>query len=710
MKADYLTYRKATSVSVLGLVLQFAQALLLLIYGVLHKDSAVITGAYIVGTGVLVWLGLAIVFDQHRRERIEALEAEALAQTSGASSSVFEGAGDEFKAAGRRLASLYKYFLPTLSLLVGFILLFDGGYRFLEERQHMLEQVHPVLRDPDGWAIALGLGLAVVGFIFARFVSGMAKQPAWANLRGGAAYAVASSLIGLAITIAHFVDYAGPDTVRVYLPLILPAAMAAMGAEVFLNFVLDLYRPRKPGEVPRPAFDSRVLAFIAAPDRIAQSISEAINYQLGFDVSSSWFYQLVSRRLGVLVLVGVVVVWGLSAFTVIQPHQRGMVLRFGKYEREIGPGINVKMPWPIEHVEIPEYSRRTLDRPREVLGYTSTGVRVLDLASPPPANNSAAVLWTNDHVGEEVFQIVQPSRLETVSSSVTLEASSPSKRPDAGVALVSVEIPMYYSVKDVKLFDQFAAAEMRDDLLSAVARRAIMQFLSHRSVDEIVGGNRAHLNEEIRKAVQAAFDHLNPGPDGNGQGAGIDVQFVGITNAHPNKAVSQSFEKVVQADRKTEAKLESARRDEIEILTSVVGSTELAREIAGEIQTLEKMQTDKSPQDAVKDQELKIQSLLEKAGGSAAVLVAQAKAERWTRHMGERGRASRYRGQIAAYNASPMVFQAGEYFDALRAAMAGARVYVVSDKVSDLRVQAELQDVDTGVGTFSPKSESPGDY
>ncbi|MCC6425259.1 MAG: hypothetical protein IT435_00425 [Phycisphaerales bacterium] len=713
MKADYLTYRKATGVSILGLVLQTAQAVILLIYGILNRDQAAMTGGVIIGFGIPVWLGLAIVFDQHRRERLEAFEAEAIAASSGASNSVFDTGGEEFKVAARRLAGLHKFFLPGLSIFICIGLAVMAWLRFNVAKSHLAETDRH-LTDPDGWGIAIGLTLAVIGFIFARFVSGMAKQAAWANLRGGAAYAVASSLIGLAIAVAHFVDYAGPDVIRIYLPIVLAGLMFIMAGEILLNLVLDLYRPRKPGQIPRPAFDSRILSFIAAPDRIAESISEAINYQLGFDVSSNWFYQLVSRRLGILVVVAIVVVWSLSALTVIQPHQRGMVLRFGQFTREMGPGLNLKLPWPLERVEIPEYSRKAADKPREILGYTTTGVRILDLGTPPPANTTSAILWTNDHVGEEVFQIVQPSRIDSASSArsddpaLRVESSAPA---GAGLALVAVEIPMFYAVRDVKLFDSFAPPEMRDDMLAAVARRQIMQYLSHQSVDDIVGGDRQKLNAQIRTSVQAALDNLNPDPaTGTPQGAGIDLLFVGITNAHPNKAVSQSFEKVVQADRNRESKIESARKDEIETLTKVVGSTELAFKISSEIQALEQMLTDKSTQAAIKDQELKIQQLLESAGGSAAELVAKAKAERWTRHMGERGRASRYAGQIAAYEASPLVFQAGEYFQALRAAMTGARVYIVNDKVADLRIQAELQDVDTGVGVFRDRSESPKDY
>ena len=34
--------------------------------------------------------------------------------------------------------------------------------------------------------------------------------------------------------------------------------MLLVAAEIVLNFVLNLCRPRRPGEIPRPPFDSRV--------------------------------------------------------------------------------------------------------------------------------------------------------------------------------------------------------------------------------------------------------------------------------------------------------------------------------------------------------------------------------------------------------------------------------------------------------------------
>ena len=72
----------------------------------------------------------------------------------------------------------------------------------------------------------------------------------------------------------------------------IPIFMFAVAAEIVINFVLNLYRPRLHGESPRPAFDSKTLSMFASPDSLVRSINEAINYQFGFDITSSWGYQL----------------------------------------------------------------------------------------------------------------------------------------------------------------------------------------------------------------------------------------------------------------------------------------------------------------------------------------------------------------------------------------------------------------------------------
>lgn len=48
-----------------------------------------------------------------------------------------------------------------------------------------------------------------------------------------------------------------------------------------------------------------------------------------------------------------VIIWPGRAVYQVQPEQVGVVLRFGEYVRTAPPGLNLKLPWPVETVELP---------------------------------------------------------------------------------------------------------------------------------------------------------------------------------------------------------------------------------------------------------------------------------------------------------------------------------------------------------------------
>ncbi|MBL9031426.1 MAG: hypothetical protein JNM80_06930 [Phycisphaerae bacterium] len=675
MKPDYLSYQRATSRSLLGLAIQLVLGVIVLVYGMLGRDLAAISAALFMLVGIPIWLTLAVVFDQHRRERIEAVEAEAFAASDAATSSVFDDRAEDLRVAARRLRIMHKWLVPSASLFVGAALIGLGLWYFAAGRAHIENFQPPRLR---GWAIAIGLGVAFVGFLFARYMSGMAKQKVWTNLRAGAAHAVGAALAGLAIAVGHLVAVVGPDTILRFLPVVFPVAMGVLGAEVFLNFVLDVYRPRKPGEYPRPAFESRILGFVAAPDRIAESIGEAINYQFGYDVASSWFYKLFSRVfLRLLVPIALVVVWGMSAMAVIRPHERGIVLRFGAFHREIGPGLSFKWPWPVERVEIPEYVKRDAAGKVERRTRTVTGVRTLHIGSLPPGNDKP-ILWTNEHATEETYFLVQPA---------------PESQSAGGLAMLAVEVPLQYEVADVRAYEELAPPAMRDDLLKAVAQRALMQYLSAVPISDLLSGRRADLHEGLRAKIDTALASLSPDATGKPRGAGVRVLFVGIGGVHPPKDTARDFEKVVEAQQKTTAQLRQAEGEAIKTLTEAAGSVAVAREITAQLDALEALPpvVDGKPNPAIATQRDAVSKLVEKAGGNAAVIILQASADRWKRHMGERARLAAYQGQLGAYLASPAVYRAGLYLDAVRSAIENARIYI-TDESTAMRIRVDFQD------------------
>ncbi|HYE02114.1 MAG TPA: SPFH domain-containing protein [Phycisphaerales bacterium] len=673
MKSDHLTFRTATNVSLLGLAIQAVIGLVLLGYALADKDHAAFSGALLVLVGAGVWLCLAVVFDQHRRERLEALEAESIAAQHALSSTAFEETARDLRPAARRLALMHKALLPVASLLLAAALVTIGILRLRSvQARELLDPDSFVVPQQRGWAISIGLVVAVLGFAFARYVSGMAKQPVWTNLRAGAAQAVGAALVGLLLALAQFIDIIGPDVVLRYLTAVIPLAMLALGGEIVLNFLLNIYRPRRAGEVPRPAFESRVLGFVAAPDRIAESIGEAINYQFGFNVTASWFYRLLSRWIAALVAVGALVIWGMTFMAVVGPDEQGLRLRNGALVETVGPGFYTKLPWPLERIE----------------RFKATAARRMNLAAPPPVGDRA-VLWTNEHgVDEkEYYLLVRPSVAEETQPGGVGPAGA--GRAARDFVLVTVEVPLYYSVRDAAAFAKFAAEDAREELIRAVARRALFSYLATVRVDSLLGAGRHSVSDEVRVRVQAALDALDPSP-------GIDVLYVGIVGAHPPTETAVLFEKVVESEQTRRSAVEQARSDRITTLTRAAGSVPAAERAVALIGEYERLSTSGAPAEELARTEQELLALLARTdGGSASVALRQAKTERWGAHMRERARAEQYAGQLAAFRAMPELFMADMYLATIRDVMGRARVYLVADD-APVEVRGDLTDSDTG--------------
>ena len=694
MTADKQTYARATSTALLGLALQVVMGLALLIYAFVAQDRPAFTGGAFILIGAAVWLTLAVLFDQHRRERLEALEEDALA-ASGQGSSAFGEAAQELRVAAKRLAWMHRILIPVLSLVIAIALGGVGVLFFVLQRQWVN---FPFSDHHFGWALAIGISLAVVGFVFARYVAGMAKAPAWANLRGGAAFSVAAAIVGAAIASAHFALYAGWDLPARYLHVAIPIAMMVIALEIVLNFLLGLYRPRIAGEIPRPAFDSRILAFVAAPDRLAESVGGALNYQFGFNVTDSWFYQLISRWLAALLFVGLLVVWSMTSLAIVQPNEQGLVLRFGRaVTPTLSPGIYIKAPWPIDVLE-------TID---------ATTVRPVQLGADTP-KVTRSILWTNDHGVKETYFAVQPSTAEQIIPAAGSKGQAGTVEDEKVVrdlALVSAEIPLYYVVNDYAKFRDLVAPELRDQFLRAIGRREVLEYISTQTVDGVLGDKRPEISAELTNRINRRLAALN-----GGRGAGVTISYVGLVGVHPPRETAEMFESVVQSNQTRAANIQSAKSFAESELIRVAGSVKRANEMVALIdqiqQRTEALQAlpATSPQAAplakeIAALELSAVELISRSDGSAADQLTAARAARWDTHMSARARAERFTAQVAAFRAAPTVYQSQLYFQTLADIMAQCRIYIVVDDGNKLEMRLNLEDSALGNNLFdAPKA------
>ncbi|MEM8758387.1 MAG: SPFH domain-containing protein [Planctomycetota bacterium] len=711
MRADYLSYQRATSVAVFGIISHVVLGAGLLVYGILNGDPAARTASVFVLLGVVVWTSLAVLFDQHRRERIEAIEAENFAEQDLASSSVFEESGDELRVAAKRLQTLYAFAMPTVSVLVGAalvvfgILLLPGAESGFVEETNAAAQTSPrEFGGSHGWGIAVGIGLAVIGFVFARFTSGMARAEVWSALRGGSVYAVGASLLGLALAVCHFLDLAGLAEPLRLLDSAFAIAMIVLGAEVFLNFVLDIYRPRAPGTYPRPAFDSRLLGFAAAPDRIAESISDAINYQFGFEVTSSWFYRLLSKSFIWLILIGGAATWLMTSLAVVEPHQRGVLVVNGEVtDRELGPGLHVKPPWPFGRVVVPDYVREVTEgdgtdaSTTRFVEETATGVRTLEL-SAQPADADGPILWGDEEL-DETWVLVQPA--------TDTDAARSNAQFGRGLSLASVRVPLYYSVArgGVKPFLLLGRdAEARDSILRSVAQRELVRELGSRPINEVIGPGREAIRRSLQSRIERAYAELNPQPSGEPLGAGVDVLFVGFEDARPPREAAAAFEQVFEATQKAARGRALADQHRLTTLAASIGSSSNAELVTEALDRYDALGLGAGNEDERRRVEVEIRDLFERSGGAAADEILLAQGERWRTLNNAHAAASAYRGRLEAYRAAPEIVETRLRLDAIAQAIEDLRLYVV-DEALEKRIRVDLQDVYLGTDVFDPEVE-----
>ncbi|MCA9281838.1 MAG: hypothetical protein H6812_05325 [Phycisphaeraceae bacterium] len=642
MNADPISYQRAASVGLIGLFTHIVFTLGLLLFGIYQKDPAAQAGAYAMIPGIIVWFGLVLVFFQHKLERVEALEAEAYATSDAARSRVFEEAGADVRVQSSRLAWMHRWFLPILSLVVGGAYVIVGAVRLPANLKAVSDAAHTP--EQSGWLIAVGLGIAIVSFIFARFIAGMAKEKVWDLLHGGAGAAVSAALIGMMLALAHFLasKTIGNAGLLKYLPVIFSVYAIALGAEAFLNFVLNLYRPRKKGEYLRPAFDSRVLAFAAAPDRLADSISDAINYQFGYNVSSTWFYRLVARSITSLAILGLGVLWLLSAFAVVQPNERGMLLKRGKLVGEKGPGLVMKEPWPLGSIKTYPAS--------QVNEFTiGGGTNLQDTGTGP-------ILWTDAAASDQQYIFVRSS----------------SDEPD----LVAADVTVQYEIADLSKYLRIAQdgpstdrEQFRREILRTLAQSTMMRVMSAFTADDLFGPSRPVVNQSLSDALQSEFDARLD--------AGVHVVFVGMAGVRPEaQTVAPSFENVVQSDQIRQTDIEKATANANRTLASVAGDIDRARDIVAEIERLERMRERGAQPSEESEQESRIATLILDAGGEAAQILSEAGAYRWDRHMNQRAEAARTEGRLAAYRAAPEAYRMAIYLEALKTVIKDARVFI----------------------------------
>ena len=704
MRIDHLAYQRATNIAGFGFILQLVSAVVLLIFGLRAGDDTAWFASLYLFTGLLIWLGLIIVFNQHKLERLEALEEGELSATA-AGSSIFDRSGDEIRVAARRLRMMYKWVLPSISVL--FILLLVGlaWYMFtlLGEIERPGSRVALLMTGNKGWLIAVTLGLSVICFIVSRFLAGMAGQKVWQSLRSGAGVMVGSALVLLLIAVATILRYFEINEVVSIVAWAIPIFMCIVAAEVLLNLILQMYRPRIAGEFPRAAFDSRALSLLATPDSFIRSINDAVNYQFGFDITSSWGYQLVLRSGAWLGVLGVIVLLALSTLSVVEGREQGLRLRSGAIipdgkQLVHDPGFFWKLPWPIETTEV----------------YDVSSIRPLAL-TPMDMAFRPGFLWEDElklPPGAKLDPfIVGRSRL---SADPGLDESKLSEDSSGDLALVEMLIQLAYRIRpesagepgllryldfgtDAVAFNNTLSD--RDRALRALALSVITRELGMLTLDDVLSDQRADLSSMLQARIQQMFDERE---------TGVELIAVDIPLVRPAGEAAGGFQDLPLAMQQRDQAVARAERSRTSVFTAVIGNPDMVKSIEASIDAvdaarierdrLHREEGEQSPACVQASKELAqriadTEDLLFKAGGQASSIIDAAERDRWIDIMAKRAQADRVMSQVAAYQAAPELYRQRAIMQAYVRRLSSLRKYIVGIPPERMNVNVELREL-----------------
>lgn len=693
------TDRRGEVLALLGAFLSLLGAVILAILAVFTESTAVWTGAFQMLGALGIWLLALIQLHQQRlvqEEQLEVAGLERLRQEKlGGAQTIFQEEDlDQMEklAMGRRLRTIERYLIPVAALIIAAYHLVAGlcVFPWIWQFPPIASADPKVLAEYSRVLLFFTGGIAFACFMGARYALGMSRLPNWGALRAGGDFMFGSSAICLATSLVLLAVISGLEWLDVWLARAVGLLLIFLAVETIVNFVLDFYRPRVPGQPYRPFYDSRLLGIFSEPGGILRSMANAVDYQFGFKVSETWFYKLVGRAVIPLVLVQGLVIFALTCILVVPPGHKAVVERSGPFGHKIWaapPGTHMTWPWPIDRATIV---------PVERIQRTAVGYEVEDKKSEDEI--IGPILWTKRHYKKEYHLLVGDKRTSEVA-----------KVP---VNVLAINMPVQWRVKDQdeQVIRYHAQSKDVAGIVDSLAYRELTQYAAQADLLDLLGEKGIKTAAELEKRLQIACDQAGF----DGLGIGVQIVHVGIGGIHPppDEDVAKSYEDVVGAWETKDAKEKEAQGEAIRTRVASAGPNwqKLYDAIVAEDQAREAG----SPDYLARSQEVEriLRSQDGMIGGHARAMTAEARKRAIDRVFGELSSAERYATQLAAFNVAPHTYALRVYLRMLREGLEHVRKYVIAlddpDKVVyflDLKPPAEFDTVGAELGAIEAQQK-----
>lgn len=187
-----------------------------------------------------------------------------------------------------------------------------------------------------------------------------------------------------------------------------------------------------------------------------------------------------------LIVAGVLILWLLTGFYIVDEGNRGVVTRFGRYTETTLPGLHWHIPFPVEKVDIVDVEQQRFLE----LGYRS------GVGSVP----QEALMLTGDE------------------------------------NIVNVHLAVQYTIGNAK--DFLFNINEPEKTLREVAESALREVVGRSTMDFVLTEGRSEIAAQVKSLAQEIMSAYR---------SGIEIQTVNLVDAQPPEEVQDAFEDAIKA-------------------------------------------------------------------------------------------------------------------------------------------------------------------
>jgi membrane protease subunit HflK len=235
-----------------------------------------------------------------------------------------------------------------------------------------------------------------------------------------------------------------------------------------------------------------------------------------------------ASRIMPVILAVIALILVMSMWFTVAAEERGIVLRFGGFVRDVPSGLHLKLPWPLETVMKVPVERQL----KEEFGFRTVLADV-------------RTTYSKENFSDESLMLTGDLNVAVVEWTAQFRVHDPYK--------------FLFKVREVrKTFRDMNETVMRE-------------VIGDRSVNEVLTVGRQEIALEVERRLQALCDQYE---------TGIKVEQIVLQNVNPPDAVKPSFNEVNQAQQEREKLINEARADYNQVIPRARGRAQQTLEQA----------------------------------------------------------------------------------------------------------------------------------